>query len=188
MNANTMKNKNLNLFISHHIFLDKKERYNLADGKIVDCIGVSVPMWYCNNEFSGSSKEIFCEYSLNNDAGILSPSVENIDGIYFVNMPQKKDVRNPNISNESWMQLTKKEKEYFYNKFIIQKNAHLLRDTKDGGAGQLSFNYSYSKNYFGLIATQIHTVIINDVSCLSDYLTAIAYTEPEPSSDFFPGL
>lgn len=54
----------LTLTVSHNIFLDRKQRYDLFNGEPLDVVGVSVPVWYFQGKTSEPGNEVFCKYKL----------------------------------------------------------------------------------------------------------------------------
>lgn len=54
----------LTLTVSHNMFLDRQQRYDLFDGKEVGVVGVSVPVWYYQKKTSEPGNEVFCKYKL----------------------------------------------------------------------------------------------------------------------------
>lgn len=54
----------LTLTVSHNVFLDRNQRYDLFNDKVVECVGVSVPVWYYQNKTSEPGNEVFCKYKL----------------------------------------------------------------------------------------------------------------------------
>lgn len=59
---------NLALFITHHIFLSKKQIEDLYNNNSIETIGHSVPVWVDakTGETTEPAKEIFCNYKINN--------------------------------------------------------------------------------------------------------------------------
>jgi hypothetical protein len=54
----------LTLTTSHNIFLDRQQRYDLFNGKEIEVVGVSVPVWYHQGKTSEPGNEVFCKYKL----------------------------------------------------------------------------------------------------------------------------
>jgi len=52
----------LTLTVSHNIFLDNNQRYELHIGKEVKVIGVSTPVWANGKKTSEPAHEVFCHY------------------------------------------------------------------------------------------------------------------------------
>ena len=55
---------NLTLATSHNIFLSRQQRYDLFNGKEMEVIGVSVPIWHYQGKTSEPGNEVFCKYKL----------------------------------------------------------------------------------------------------------------------------
>ncbi len=58
------KMNSLTLTVSHNIFLDRTQRYDLFDNKEIEVIGVSVPVWLHKGKTSEPGHEVFCKYKL----------------------------------------------------------------------------------------------------------------------------
>jgi hypothetical protein len=54
----------LTLTVSHNIFLNSEQRYELHIGKEVKVVGVSSPVWVHNKTTSEPAHEIFCNYTI----------------------------------------------------------------------------------------------------------------------------
>lgn len=54
----------LTLTVSHNIFLNREQRYDLFNGKEIEIVGVSVPVWYYQGRTSEPGNEVFCKYKL----------------------------------------------------------------------------------------------------------------------------
>lgn len=57
---------NLTLSISHLIFLTKQQRYDYFDGKDIEVVGVSLPVWMNKTKTSEPATEVFVKYTLLN--------------------------------------------------------------------------------------------------------------------------
>lgn len=57
-------NNNLSLTISHIIFLDRNQRYDIYEGKECNLIGVSVPVWMKKDKTSEPASEVFVKYKI----------------------------------------------------------------------------------------------------------------------------
>ena len=67
----------ITISISHIIYLDKNERYDLYHGKKIKKIGFFVPVCFCNGETSEPAHEIFCKYFLTNENEFTLISLDN---------------------------------------------------------------------------------------------------------------
>ena len=74
------------LTISHYIYLTREERYALFEGKRLETIGVSVPVWFRKGDTSEPTQEVFCKYTITNKLSFRS-IVQNDEG-YTLNLPQ----------------------------------------------------------------------------------------------------
>ena len=54
----------LTLAVSHNIFLNRDQRYDLFNNKEIDVIGVSVPVWFHKGKTSEPGHEVFCKYKI----------------------------------------------------------------------------------------------------------------------------
>lgn len=54
---------NLTLTVSHNIFLSHENRYAINDGKEIEVVGVSTPVWVYKKT-SEPANEIFCRYKI----------------------------------------------------------------------------------------------------------------------------
>lgn len=75
------------LVVSHYIYLDRRDRYNLHKRKKIKVVGVSVPVFTQNGYTNEPANEIFCEYILTNlrkDSKIIKTEKG-----YQINLPQK---------------------------------------------------------------------------------------------------
>lgn len=54
----------LTLTVAHNIFLEREQRYKLVKGEQVDCVGVSVPVWYYRGKTSEPGNEVFVKYKI----------------------------------------------------------------------------------------------------------------------------
>jgi hypothetical protein len=79
----------LTLTISHNVFLNEKQRYDLHRGEPVEVIGASVPVWFHKGNTSEPAKEVFCLYRLTNDK-FFRPIMQTTNG-YHISLPQKPD-------------------------------------------------------------------------------------------------
>lgn len=72
------------LTVSHYIYLTREQRYQLADGLMVEVVGVSVPVWFKSGNTSEPAKEVFCKYILSSD--IQSYGVSSFSEGYKINL------------------------------------------------------------------------------------------------------
>ena len=54
----------LTLNTSHNIFLNRRQRYDLFNGKEIEVVGVNVPVWHYQGKTSEPGNEVFCKYKL----------------------------------------------------------------------------------------------------------------------------
>lgn len=144
------------LTISHYIYLDRDQRYQLHAGTPVEVVGVSVPVWFHKGTTSEPAQELFCKYKLTNEAGnkAIMPTEEG----YSVNLPQK-DKDSP------------EDKETQEAVAMLQGTSERLLDIKDGGSEMLEFRQynkvHKDKHEFNVV----HFVEIKPDELLSDTLS-----------------
>ena len=102
----TDQNNSLCLSISHHIFLSKKQRYDLARKKDCEIVvtGFNIPVWCdvtvdgfgINKNTSEPAEEIFCSYYLDNKiSGIIIESMEDGYRMHFSSNKTKTRLLDP---------------------------------------------------------------------------------------------
>jgi len=107
----------LTLTVSHNVFLNREQRYNLFDGKEIEITGVSTPIWYYQGQTSEPGNEVFCKYKLiPNEHKIL---VKHTDVGYDIYLPRKTEDLENNKANP-----------------LTVKN---ILDIKDGGIEWIAF-------------------------------------------------
>ena len=132
------------LTISHYIYLTREERYALFEGKRLETIGVSVPVWFRKGDTSEPTQEVFCKYTITNKLSFRS-IVQNDEG-YTLNLPQT-----------------------FYGK-DNSTTAKKLLDVKDGGCEELTYR-QYSKiDVNNKDISVVHFIEIKTIEILHDTL------------------
>lgn len=107
----------LTLTVSHNIFLERDQRYKLFAGEQVECVGVSVPIWYYQRRTSEPGNEVFCKYKL--IATEYKIFVKHYDEGYEIFLPQRSFNPEDNRANP-----------------LTLKN---ILDHKDGGIEWIAF-------------------------------------------------
>lgn len=130
----------ITIAISHIIYLNKQERYNLYNGEKVTKVGFFVPVCFYKGLTSEPAYEIFCKYNLSNDKEFRS--IEKFRNGFDIN-----------IFSE------------FENKDYLSNPIGLL-DGIDGGVESFQFKEQGQIYFKNNIYTVIHTVIIEDESVL----------------------
>jgi hypothetical protein len=115
------------LIISHYIYLNREQRYELHSGKKIEVVGISIPVWFNKGTTSEPAKELFCKYQITNEP--KEKEITPFEEGYIINLPQKPDL------DEQEMNL------YFS---VETKTSENLLDIKDGGSEELEFK-QYSK-------------------------------------------
>ena len=145
------------LCVSHNVFLTKEQRYDIYEGKQVEVVGVSVPVWfYDKSETSEPAIEVFCKYTIVSDNKNQSKGIDVIDDGYKIYLSNDKD----NI-------LPTKIKKFFKKKDYIPCSK-LLLDVKDGGAEWINFKVYEISDYVNII----HSIEIQKIENLTDSLIA----------------
>lgn len=107
----------LTLTVSHNIFLDRTQRYDLFNNKEIEVIGVSVPVWFYQGKTSEPGHEVFCKYKLiPTECDLL---VKHNEIGYNIHLPQKIQ----NVKEDRVNPLTLKN----------------ILDVKDGGISWIAF-------------------------------------------------
>jgi hypothetical protein len=142
-----MKRKNkkhtLVLSVAHNIYLTRDERYALVEGKPIEVIGVSLPVWLSAKYAFKPVEEVFCKYSIYNNPNEPPATVSFINEGYRINLPQIPEMWSPPIplTDEMWLKMSDKDLSMWYKTHETPKNASNLRDIEDGGAEYLRFKY-----------------------------------------------
>jgi hypothetical protein len=141
------------LCVSHNIFLTREQRYDIYEGKQVEVVGVSVPVWFYNkNETSEPATEVFCKYVIANDNKNQPKGIEITEEGYEIYL----------ASGEGGMSKIKK----FFKKRDYIPFSKLLLDVKDGGAEWINFKvYDILEDY-----SVIHSIEIQKIETLNESL------------------
>lgn len=132
------KKKMLTLAVSHNVFLNEKQRKELINEKTIECIGVSVPVWFHKGTTSEPAVEIFSKYHLTNAKQIYPVSTTK-EG-YKINLPQvPDDYEKIEIEEDEWNEMTEKERLLWEEINKKPDSSENLRDIKDGGNEFLKF-------------------------------------------------
>jgi hypothetical protein len=133
----------LTLTVSHNLYLSKEQRYDLLEGKEVEVVGASIPVWCYNGETSEPANEVFCKYK-------LIPSECKTNLIYKDDLSYEMELAR-NYNNE------KDEK----TSPIVIKS---LADFKNGGSAWFAFRqYSKTKKHNKNVNI-VHFVEIKDLN------------------------
>ena len=159
------------LSVSHHIYLNKEQRYALIDGDI-SVMGVSIPVWIKNNGISTEpAVEVLCNYELTNvDEKV--PIHFKPNG-YKINMPQlsEHEKEKPRLSDEIWRSFTPDERRDYYDNLPSRPCAGWLKDIADGGGMHLQFR-EHNKIFQDDESLEVyHYIHIDDTSRLMKSLS-----------------
>lgn len=119
------------LTVSHYIYLSREQRYKLHAGEPLTITGISIPVWFHRGNTSEPAQEMFCKYTLTNEAEnkLITPSEEG----YSINLPQKLELANEAVPQE------------VQDVVAVQLGtSERLLDIKDGGSEWLEFR-QYNK-------------------------------------------
>lgn len=160
------------LTVLHNIFLTKKERYELVNGKTVEAIGVSVPVWICKDDSIGKGYtsepaiEVFCKYIITNKTN--KAPIHKIEGGYQINLPQlPSDYVSPKrVSDNTWRNMTREQQARWYEENKTPDTANNLRDTSDGGSCCIRFEEYNMEKAEDRFVTLGHYVKIDSIDSL----------------------
>jgi hypothetical protein len=165
------KNKKLLLVVSHNLFLTKDERYTLANGKVIQTIGVSLPVWFeKGGKTTEPAEEIFCKYTVTNpiNPGALVLVQRSKEG-YLICLPQiPEDYKAVKLSDEAYREMTQEQLDCWYEQHAEPPNGRNLLDIKDGGAEYLRFEQHNAQKLQGHYCHIIHTVEIKKIEVLEE--------------------
>jgi len=144
------------LCVSHNVFLTREQRYDIYEGKQIEVVGVSVPVWfYDKSETSEPAIEVFCKYIIANDDKNQSKGIDVTDDGYKIYMAGEGD----NILSTKIIKFFKKKKDYI-------PCSKLLLDIKDGGAEWINFKVYEISDYINII----HSIEIQKIENLNESL------------------
>lgn len=162
----------LSLSIQHNIHLTRQQRYDLHEGKDIEVVGYSVPVWVAEKITSEPGKEIFCHYMLKNPRKELP--IKILDNGYEVTIPYREGTQ-LEISNDEWRRLNQHEPEKLqelYKQLIPEVSSIRLLDISDGGNGGSMIYREHNKvNHNEDILNIIHYVSIEPIESLITSLT-----------------
>jgi hypothetical protein len=128
----------LTLAVSHNLFLNEKQIKELINEKTIECIGVSVPVWFHKGTTSEPAAEIFSKYCLTNVKQTYPISTTKQG--YKINLPQvPDDYEKIEIEEDEWSEMTEKERILWEELNKEPDNSENLRDIEDGGNESLKF-------------------------------------------------
>lgn len=130
----------ITIAISHIIYLNKQERYDLYHEKEITKIGFFVPVCFYKGKTSEPAHEIFCEYNLSNYKKFQS--IKKHQNGFKINIYSDSE-------NDNHLSNTKN-----------------LLDAKDGGFEEFQFKEKGEIYINNNLYAVIHTVIILDESIL----------------------
>lgn len=168
----TQSNRKYILTVSHNIFLTREQRHFLTNGKTVEVIGVSLPVWICKDDSLGRGYttepaiEVFCKYVLTNKPYKIP--LHKIEGGYQVNVPQlPESYKFPKkMSNSKWRKMTEQERETWYEENKTPLNVKSLLDIENGGSEYLRFEEYNIEKINDKFVTLAHFVKIQEFNVL----------------------
>ena len=153
------------LTISHNIFLNREERYNLFNGNSITVVGVSIPVWVKKGRLPHDAEEVFCEYRLHNNG--KPKKIEPAPTGHIVTIPPPSNQYWKELmSNDTWRMMDEDTKAKWYAKHV-RPNPNQLLDLTDGGAGgYLSFSHQTEVKKISVL----HFVEIKPIELLQESL------------------
>lgn len=162
------------LSILHNIFLTEEEARRLHEGKSIETVGVSIPVWSHLQNTSEPAEEVFCKYVLTNkNDEIESVEIEK-DG-YQINLPQEQPAKPiPKISDENWLKINMDpDKRFEWQNNIVQTySSKSLLPVKEGGSACLKFK-KYNKVKRGDKNTSIIHMV--EIKLMNDLLESLCF-------------
>jgi hypothetical protein len=146
------------LSVSHYIYLNKSQRYDLHNGKEISVIGISVPVWFDKGNTTEPAQEYFCKYKLINDKS--DAGVKQIDEGFSLVMPYFEIVDEKNTTEEM--------------KKIVQRKlgtTESLLDVSDGGIEISEFKVYQKLQIENELYHLIHFVEIKAIDILLDTIS-----------------
>lgn len=158
------------LSIAHQIFLNKEQRYALAEGNPVEVIAPSVPVWFYKGSTSEPATEVFCRYLLTNNP--KAPPVNFSKDGYHINVPQiPEDYKEPErIPDDVWRKMSPIEQQDWYDEHPTPPSGRNLLDVQDGGGAYLQFQHQSKIKKDGKRVELVHYIEIKDMKVLLDTL------------------
>jgi hypothetical protein len=156
----------LSLIIHHNIHLNREQRYALHDGKDVQTVGISIPVWYYKNMTSEPAREVFCNYYLKNPKKDVP--IEILKDGYEISIPYREGIP-LNISNEDWriLNIYHPEKlQQLYSQTVEEVSSKNLLDVKDGGSGWLTYREHNKVKIGNKLLNIMHFVCISTIESL----------------------
>lgn len=155
----------LTLTVHHTIHLSKDERYALHEGKDVEVVGASLPVWFSDGWTSEPGKEVFCKYTLKNTRKEIP--IKTTSSGYEIELPCK-EIKPPKqeVSNQEYWKLSDEEKEEYYKQRGPQASSLNLLDIKDGGSKCLVYREHNKIKYGGKMHNIVHFVNLEDMGRL----------------------
>ena len=156
----------ITLTISHNIYLTDEERINLANGKTIEVMGISVPVWFHEGNTSEPAREIFCKYNLENTFEDFPPTV--LSSGYKFNLPQiPEGYKLPKrLKPEKIANMTKSEIDEWHIKNPMPATGLDLLNEENGGVKSIHFK-KYSKNLEdNRVIRVVHIIDINPIEIL----------------------
>lgn len=166
--------KKLGLFVAHNLYLNREQRYKLADGETLDLIASSLPVWIMTGTTTTSepASEVFCQYTVYNN-GEDKESIKFEDGKYLIWLPTCKDDHDmERPPDDEWRLMTNTEQEDWYIAHPIHPCGRRLRDAKDkGNEGYLRFDQHRKINgKNGGLLTLVHCIQFKPIEALMESL------------------
>lgn len=154
----------LTLIISHNIYLTRDERYELASGKDITVVGISIPVWFYKGNTSEPAPEIYCKYMLSNKPNEYP--VCTYEQGYKINLQQIPQNIELKKKPKNWNEYSLNQRIEWYKRYNYPISGNDLLDVEDGGLEFLQYNH-YNK-IVGINGTinATHVIHINKLELL----------------------
>jgi len=152
----------LSLTIHHNIRLTRDQRYDLHNGKSVEVVGVSVPVWFMGKATSEPAKEIFCKYHLKNNQK-MHPVKILADG-YEITLPNRAGSEPKRISDKEWRDMDQSQRDDYYSLFVSEISSKSLLDIEDGGSKRLNYREQNKVKQNDDFLRSMHYIDIGEIS------------------------
>jgi hypothetical protein len=147
------------LTISHHLYLNDEQRYDLHNGKMIEVLGIAIPVWFHKGNTSEPAQEIFCKYKITNDKS--GPNILYNQEEFIVNMPHI------NIIQKNDVEIDEALKKSVQLKTGTSDN---LLDIEDGGNDSCDFKLYHKLEINKKLHHLIHFFEMNKLDSLLDSL------------------
>lgn len=164
----------VSLTIHHNIHLTKEQRYALHEGKDIEVVGVSVPIWFMNKLTTEPGREIFCKYVLKNPK--TETPIQILTDGYEISLPNRTGTK-LEISDEEWREINRIQPaklDALYRQLVNEVSSKNLLDIEDGGHGHMYYREHNKVKRGDKLWTIMHFVCIGSQESLLQNLSYVA--------------